>query len=263
MISTLETEFKQTCRIIFAEELPGSLDDYGKWLGREVPLPIQVKSALSGKEVWAHPGQNYLKKVLDLERTIRMEEMNEVNETKLKPEEISQLSVREVIEKAVKPIAFYCGDFRYGEFQNIEKCSGAGGGPGTGGSNIYYCEDVYFGAKNIAYSNFASYSENLFGCNATPFSKFCIHAYNSSNVTRCFEIDGCTNSSDCYFCHNCEGMSNAILCFNAKNLRYAVGNVVVGPEQFARIKKMLLEKIVSDLKQKKTCDLDIYTVGCR
>jgi len=262
MMPELEKEFKITCKIILGEELPGGMDAYWTWLGKFIPLPIQAKSALSGKEVWAHPGQNYLKKVLDLRRTISMDEMEKANLTTLVPEDIIQLSIRELIECAVKPIVFYCGNFRYGEFRNIEKCSGAGGGPGTGGSNIYYCEDVYFGAKNCAYSNFTSYSENMFGCNAVPFSKFCIHAYNSSNLTRCFEVDGCTNSSDLFFCHNCEGMSNGILCFNVKSLRYAVGNVEVGPEKFMKIKKMLIERILKDLKTKHTFDIDIYNIGC-
>lgn len=262
MSTELEKEFRQTCAIIFGGELLCEMDEYGAWLGQFVPLPIQAKSALSGKEVWAHPGQNYLKKVLDLRRTISMDEMEKVNLTTLLPEDIIQLSIRDLIDRAVKPIAFYCGNFRYGEFRNIEKCSGAGGGPGTGGSNIYYCEDVYFGAKNCAHSNFTSYSENMFGCNAAPFSKFCIHAYNSSNLTRCFEVDGCTNSSDLFFCHNCEAMSNGILCFNAKNLRYAVGNVEVGPEKFMRIKRMLLDHILSNLKQNKSFDSNIYNVGC-
>ena len=56
-------------------------------------------------------------------------------------------------------------------------------------------------------------------------------------------------------------MSNAILCFNAKNLRYAVGNVEVGPDEFARIKKMLLGHVANELKTKKMLDSDIYNVG--
>ncbi|MFA6530752.1 MAG: hypothetical protein WCT31_03400, partial [Candidatus Micrarchaeia archaeon] len=71
----IETEFKQACKIIFGSELPGSIDDYGSWLGKRVPLPFPVKSALSGKEVWAHPAQNYLKQKFDSERTISMDEM--------------------------------------------------------------------------------------------------------------------------------------------------------------------------------------------
>jgi hypothetical protein len=251
----IENEFRQICMIIFGEELPGSIDDYGKWLGRRVPLPIQTKSVLSGKEVWVPPGDNYLKKTLDSTRTISMDEKENVSSTTLHPEDISGLDARSLIRKAVSPIAYYCGNFRYGDCQNIEKCSGGGG------LNIYYCEDVYFGAKNCAYSNFTSYSENMFGCNAAPFSKFCIHAYHSSNLTRCFEVDGCTNSSDLLFCHNCEGMSNAILCFNVKSMKYAVGNVEVGREQFMRIKKILVERILSDLKQNQSFDIDIYNVG--
>ncbi|HIH23141.1 TPA: hypothetical protein HA238_05415 [Candidatus Micrarchaeota archaeon] len=58
-------------------------------------------------------------------------------------------------------------------------------------------------------------------------------------------------------------MSNAILCFNAKNLRYAVGNVEVGREEFERIKKMLLGYVTEELRVKKTCGIDIYSISCQ
>ncbi|MFA6530602.1 MAG: hypothetical protein WCT31_02640, partial [Candidatus Micrarchaeia archaeon] len=61
----------------------------------------------------------------------------------------------------------------------------------------------------------------------------------------------------------CEGMSNAILCFNVKNLRYAVGNVVVGQEQFARVKKMMIEWLVKEIEENKKIEIDIYSIGCR
>jgi hypothetical protein len=251
----VDNAFKQVCTVIFGEALPGQLDDYAAWLGRFVPLPTPTRSALSGNEVWIPPGDNYLKKTHEPSRTISMAERNRVPNPTLVYSDIAKLTVRDLIRKAVAPIAYYCGDFRYGDCQNLEKCSGGGG------INIYYSEDVYFGSKNCGYCNFTSYSENMFGCNAVPFSKFCLHAYNSSNLTRCFEVEGCTNSSDLYFCHNCEGMSNAILCFNAKNLRYAVGNMEVGPEQFARIKKLLLTAMLAELKEKKTTKRSIYSLG--
>ncbi|MEK6979505.1 MAG: hypothetical protein AABW86_04750 [Candidatus Micrarchaeota archaeon] len=251
----IENEFRTTTRLLLGTELK-DIDDYGEWLGRRVPLPSLSKSILSGKEVWLPPPLSFRNTCFTTKRVISMEEMDEVNKSTFSPHDLKDASVDGIVQKFIMPVVYVAGNFRYQEHKNVEKCSGAGGG-----LNLYYGEDLYLGIKNVAYSNYALYCENMFGCHAVLHSKFCIHAYNSTNITRCFEVDGCANSSDLYFCHNCEGMSNAILCFNAKNLRYAVGNVEVGPDEFARIKKMLLGHVANELKTKKMLDSDIYNVG--
>ncbi|MFH0817693.1 MAG: hypothetical protein V1909_03600, partial [Candidatus Micrarchaeota archaeon] len=86
--------------------------------------------------------------------------------------------------------------------------------------------------------------------------------YNSVKLTRCFEMDSCRSCSDSYFSHNCEGLSNCMFCFNAKSLRYAIGNVEVGREQYMKIKKRVLDEIVKKLEKDKNLDLDIYNIGC-
>ena len=253
----IENEFRTTTRLLLGTELK-SIDDHSEWLGRRVPLPFPSKSILSGKEVWLPPPLSFRNTCFTTKRVISMEEMNKVNTSPFSPEDLKGSTMDSIVQKLIKPVVYVAGNFRYQEHKNVEKCSGAGGG-----INLYYGEDLYLSIKNVAYSNYALYCENMFGCYAILHSKFCIHAYNSTNITRCFEVDGCANSSDLYFCHNCEGMSNAILCFNAKNLRYAVGNVEVGREEFERIKKMLLGYVTEELRVKKTCGIDIYSISCQ
>ncbi len=251
----LEKEFETTAKLLFGTALSG-LEQYGPWLLRHVPVSYPVPSAKSGKEVWVPPPLNYLRKRFNRSKIISMDEMDQVNVSPFKPEDLKGVTINELRTKFVKPIAYYCGNFRYGEHSNVEQSSGAGSG-----MNLFQCEDVYLDVKNIGYSNYALYCENMFGCHGISHSKFGIHIYNSTNVTRCFEVDGCSNSSDLYFCHNCEGMSNGILCFNAKNLRWAVGNVEVGPEKFMKIKKMLMDYVLRELKEKKSLGMDIFNVG--
>jgi hypothetical protein len=260
MIEELERKFSETTKLLFGIELNG-IDEHGKWLGRRVPLPYPLYSKVSGKEVWVNPPLSFRKTVFTTKRVVAMADMEKVNISPFKPEDFTNatasVSISDISERLIKPVSYFCGDFRYGEYQNVEKCSGAGGG-----INLYYGEDLYLKIKNCAYSNYTLYSENMFGCHGSPRSKFCIHVYNSVNVTRCFEVDGCINSSDSYFCHNSESLSNCLFCFNAKSLRYAVGNVEVGPEKFAAVKKVLLGYVAGELRKNKFCEMDIYNVGC-
>jgi hypothetical protein len=71
------------------------------------------------------------------------------------------------------------------------------------------------------------------------------------------------SSADCYFCHNVENVRDSMFCFNARNLQYAIGNVEVGKEDYARIKKKVLDEVARKLETEKRFDLNIYNVGCK
>jgi hypothetical protein len=253
----LENAFTKTAKLLFATEFHG-LDTYAGWLGRHVPLPHLAKSALSGKDVWAPPFLNYLGKEFNPSRIISMEEMELLSSSPFKAADLKNASVADMLTKFIKPVAFHCGNFRYLSHENIEKTSGAGDG-----MNVYYCEDVYHDVKNIAYSNYTLFSENMFGCRGVSHSSFCIHAYNSLAVNRCFEVDGCNNSRDLLFCHNSEGLSDCMFCFNVKNMRYAIGNVPLAPERYKQIKSLVLGRIGNELMKAKDLKWDIYNIGRR
>jgi hypothetical protein len=251
----IEDAFIDTTKIVLGTGLRG-LEAYGEWLGGRVPLPVKGKSAKSGKEVWLQPPLVFLKKPFDAGKIVDMDEAESVNKSPFGAGDLRNADLRKVLE-IVKPITYYCGNLRYKNCKNIEKSSGV-----ADAINIYYSEDVDWEVKNVAYGNYVLYSENMFGCHHASYSRFCIHSYNSVDITRGFEVDGCLNSSDVYFCHNSENLNNCILCFNAKNLRYAVGNTEVGREKFLEIKKMLLDYVVGELKKKKQLGVDIFNVGC-
>ncbi|MFH1471109.1 MAG: hypothetical protein ABIF01_05145, partial [Candidatus Micrarchaeota archaeon] len=99
-----------------------------------------------------------------------------------------------------------------------------------------------------------------FGCREGRHTSFCVNSHYSTKVTRCFEIDSCSNCTGCYFCHNCENVHDSMFCFNVKNRRYAVGNVEVGREKFLEVKNVLLDWVNQKLEEKRELDLDIYNL---
>ena len=251
----LERAFSQTTKLMLGTELQG-LDDYRQWLGRRVPLPHQGKSALSGKEVWIPPARNYLGKEFNPSKIISMDEMGKACVSPFSPVEVKAATVAGMLAKFTRPISFNCGNVRYQAHENVEKCSGAGGG-----RNLYYDEDVYQEVKNVAYSNYTLYSENMFGCHGVSHSSFCIHTYNSTAVNRCFEVDGCSNSRDLLFCHDCENVNDSMFCFNAKNLRFAIGNVPLPTERYRQVRALLSGGMAAELARSKALGWDIYNIG--
>ena len=120
----------------------------------------------------------------------------------------------------------------------------------------------YAECKESAYCFWPRQSSYLFGSAMVFDSSFCIHAYYSKNLTRSFEIDGCTSCSDVYFSHNCENVRNSMFCFNAKNKNNAIGNAELPMEQYRNVKDMLVEQIADELVKNKDLKLDIFNIGC-
>jgi hypothetical protein len=256
MNDELEREFTNTARMLLGVPL-GGLDDYAGWLSRRVPVPRKASSAVSGKDAWIAPPLAYMGREFNRANAISLDEMEKANASPLGPGDLEGAGVEKMIRELVAPVRFHCGNFRYQSHENVAECSGAGGG-----RNLYRCEDVYLGVKNVAYSYFTLHTNNAFGCHGVMDSGFLIHAYNSTKVARCFEIDGCSNSSGLLFCHNCENVHDGMFCFNAKNLRNAIGNVPVGAEEYARVRKILLGWAGRELEGRKTLAMDIYNAGC-
>jgi len=102
--------------------------------------------------------------------------------------------------------------------------------------------------KKSAYSTFPRDSDHVFGCAYVFGSSFNIKCYNSFAIQRCFEVDSARSSTGCLYCHNIENVHDSIFCSNAKNLRYAVGNVEVGKEEFQRIKSLVLSRVLSGIQ---------------
>jgi hypothetical protein len=257
MSAELEKAFSATVQTLLGNPAKGGLRDYAGWLGRHVPLPHLGKSAISGRAVWVPPNFSFLRKDFEPSRIIHFDEMDKANKTAFSAKDLEGASVRDMVNRIIRPVAYYCGEFRYGKSEDMEETSGGGGG-----MHVFHSEDIYHSVKNIAYSYFVIFSENVFGSHNLHYSRFCINCYSSVRITRGFEIDGCANSSDVFFCHNSEGLSNCMFCFNAKSLRYAIGNVELGREKYLRVRDAALAGLSARLEKDKTLGMDIYNIGC-
>jgi hypothetical protein len=92
-------------------------------------------------------------------------------------------------------------------------------------------------------------------------SEFCINCYDMTECKRCFELDSSSRCSNCYFCHNVEGCEECIFCSNVKGLRYAVLNRQLPKEEYARIKKMVLDFVNAEMTAKKRCERSIFALA--
>lgn len=130
------------------------------------------------------------------------------------------------------------------------------------GTNAYRCWDV-------TDSMYAGYSSGVVGNSKYVFggylrilaSEFCINCYDVTDIRGSLEIESCHNCSGLYFSHNCENVQDGIFCFNAKGLRHAIGNTEVPRDEYARVKRILLDYVNSELEGKGRLDFDIFTVG--
>ena len=174
---------------------------------------------------------------------------------KAEPGEIIGLSWKGV-PKILSKMGFMTPEFKDGVGENLVETPVY-----SNGVNCLHVFDSTY-SKNCAYCFWARDSESLFGTSLSFNSSFCLKCYNSSRLSRCFEVDSSRDCSGCYYCHNCENVHDSMFCFNAKNLRHAIGNVEVGPELFAKAKMLLQERLCRELDAKGRVRLNIFNLGC-
>ena len=164
----------------------------------------------------------------------------------------------EKIVRALSKIAFYTTQYDVGANQNIIDTP-----------IMHYSSDscrnsVASYSKKCAYCSHAFKSEALFGCSTMMTeSSFCVRCHNCVKVGQSLEMDACKSCFRCMFCHNCEGLSDSMFCFNAKNLRYAIGNVEVGREEYMLIRQKVVAGLLARLEKAGDIGIDIYSIGAR
>jgi predicted metal-binding transcription factor (methanogenesis marker protein 9) len=253
-ITPIEKAFSSTFKILFKREISG-INDYEKWLVKHARLPYEFISPF-GQKVYAYSLPEYQKLIslLPKKRMINHIEALQLSNLHLSEEEISSL---DKIKENVEKIGYVSLHHYTGKFGNIISCPVV-----DNVFNVYKCGGVlrgeYIGMSNIVGSNV----KYIFGSNRTEDSQFGIHCYYSAGLTRCFEVDSSTNCSDTYFAHNCEGLQDAMFCWNTKGKRYAIGNLQLPPDQYRKIKDMLVEQMADEILSKKELKYDIFNIGC-
>jgi len=249
----IDAAFGRTSEIVLGKRL-SSMAPYVPWLKERVKATYDRKSCVSGKPIIIFDYYNLTK--LPIDRLVKEKEAKELGRLcKAGEGEIGSISLAGA-GNVLGKIAYFCPETRVGKNENVTESLT------YHSSNAIRVATVVY-SKYCAYSNWARTSEHIFGSCIAHESSFCIRCHHSKKITRCFEVESSRDCSDCYFCHNCENVHDSMFCFNIKNKSYAIGNVEVGKEEYARIKKILLAEIGARLEKDKKLNLDIYTIRAK
>ncbi|MFA6327859.1 MAG: hypothetical protein WCY41_00240 [Candidatus Micrarchaeia archaeon] len=250
----IEEAFSDVSGMLLGKKLAG-MDGYGEWLEAHTRKIEEGKSAFSGERVLI---MDYARQ-LDLPkgRLATYHEAYAWGETaKISEEEAGRITLGNA-HAIIGNIAYFSTEHYLGVNRNIIEC------PVVGNCTDCYRLSPSVLTKSSAFCFWPRSSERCFGCSVVFDSGFCMDCYHSVKLQRCFECDSCRSSSDCYFCHNAENCHDCLFCFNVKNLRYAVGNVEVGKEEYARVKRLVLAEIGARLEKDKKLGLSIYSIGAK
>jgi len=249
----LEEAFTNASAVVLGTPLSG-IDSYAKWLSKNTIVTADSKSVLSGAilQYSDYPIMRELPK----NRIVTQEEANLLGE-KLNAEEIPNSISFSDASRILGKIAYFPPERRLGTYKNLVACQW--------GSQSTDCYRTVVAShdKCCGYNAWPRNSEHIFGSGLVFHSEFCFKCFDGVNLKRCLEVDSGRECSDTWFSHNVEALQNALFCFNTKAKRYAVGNAEVGAEQFSKVKKMVQEWAVSELKKNKGVPLSVYDVACR
>lgn len=246
----VEEGFRSTTRLLLGEE-HRNIQDFGPWLSERITKVKRVKGA------FGTPAYLPVMPVIGRIPPDRLATLEEGMRETSKPIGLApgeSPSFHQMLQKAAK-VAYFCIEFVDGQNDNCVDTPSI-----FSGSNVYKLLDTT-NAKYSAYSTGVVDSEYIFGGFLRILdSQFCINCFDSTKLKGCFEVDGSYSSRNLYFCHNVENCSDCMFCFNAKSLQYAVGNTVVGKEEYARIRKMLLDYLNRELGEKHSVGITIFAM---
>ncbi|VVB97917.1 Uncharacterised protein [uncultured archaeon] len=250
----VEKAFAATSEVVLGKRL-GPIRDYSKYLSRDVNQIRTAKSRVSGKPVYIAPTSGFIGIAHNSAKSGEALELGKKSISESGLEKLGLANAGKILAeiKCTTPEVIFTNS-------NVDIVECSAYGPAA---HAYLSSYVYGSSKYVSHSFWTRNSENIFGSSVLLyFCKYCIKCYNSSTLTRCFELEGCTNCSDCYFCHNCENLQECMFCFNAKSKRYAIGNVEIGREKYLEVKKRMLAEITSKIEKDKFLELSVYNIGC-
>ncbi|MEM2137906.1 MAG: hypothetical protein QW568_02365 [Candidatus Anstonellaceae archaeon] len=237
-LAPVDAAWRTLCKIMFGREVGGLLE-FEPYL-QEAMLPFMiVKSGVSGKDVFL---SNHLYPKSG--RFAASDEIGAAN-AKAKPISINDMKDIDSLFRAASENMVYCGNKAFGKNANVSLAD-----------NAIDCIDVYYAhnvrnVKKGAYISFVRESEYVFGIPAFPKIHYSIRCLEGINANRMFETYYSNFCSDIYYSFNCYNCSDVIFGFNLRGKRHVIGNVQLGKEKYAGLKKKLVGEIADELAKEK------------
>ena len=257
-VRPVEEAFSRTSSLLLGRELSG-IDSYASFLTKHVRQRLTFKSPISGKKAYLSSYMANLAGLYNIKGSfVPEEELVEIGKIAIGAEKAGSLRMdAPALAELLHPIAYSAMCDVIGTNRNLIDCAI------VGYSEDCYKTDACVYSKKCGYSFWPRESEHIFGGSMVWESSFCMKAYQSKKLIRCFEADMCESCADLYFSHNCENVNGSMFCFNAKNLRNAVGNAEMGKEEYRKLKSAVQEQVAGELERKKTIPWDIYSLGAK
>ncbi len=248
--NSINRAWKKTYSLLFGEE-PGDFEGYSGWL-KELILPsTHLKSSISGKDVAFS--------TFEYEKVSKIASFDELDYSKkFEPLSINDIKDIDSVVQAVSERACYAGNIMLGNCSNAERC--------TNVTDVHYATDVahFVTGEYLAYVTFGRESNYCFGVHGPGASEFCVRCSQTVNVKRSFELLVSQNCSDCYYVYDLDGCSECLFSFHLRGKRFAIGNLELPKDKYAKIRKKLLSEIHGQLeKDKKATSLLDIMKKCR
>lgn len=233
----IEKSFQSTSKILFGTEI-GALGEFEKYLLLMIDAPLEVKSTLSGNDVYLSQ-HGYCRDA----RFISLDEIGRLPvNTALSINEIKDI---DSLFAAVKERLYYCGNNIIGNSMQVKKSDS--------------CADAVFvlNSHQIISSKYVSYSygiragEHVHGCMWCGEVSFSIRSHGIFKSTLCWDSYLAINSRALYSSFNCRSCSDMLFSFNQVAKHYMIGNLELQHDRYDSLKQKLMAEIAEELRRKK------------
>ncbi len=216
---------------IFQKENPYTLDELREKFAFDVKLPRKVKDSLTGEETWTE--------MENAELYIKQNNMDRYDATRGWIINKRKVSTLEDIINLWKKINYITTERIY-DSDNVHKSD-----------TIYNCSNVYHStdcrsSKNIIFSDGLAESENMIASQRTASSSNCIRVDDSGSCSNSYNVICSAKITNSIFIQDCNSLYECMFCSHISNRRYCIANMQFEKEEYFKIKKVIIDWILSN-----------------
>lgn len=215
---------------VFESDNPFSLEELQKKFAIDIPNIKKNLCSLSGQETWSLSNNSRIASQSAIEEKFKEDEWMKP------PQKINSL---EDIFHAWTKINYEVGD-KYIDSTNI-----------TASNNIFNSDSVYqsasiFNSKNIIFGYNQVNCDSMLASRDNESCTMGVRIKESSLCSSSFEISWSQRISKSMFIHDGVDLYECMFCSHIRSKKYCIANMQFEKEEYFRLKKLVIEWILSD-----------------
>jgi len=214
---------------IFGYKNPWDLQAYMEKHAFDVRLPLRVNDFVTGNETWVTS--------INPTRFRNFSDMIKEDKDLMQPKK--DIKNIEDVLKAWEDTNWFASERQLKSLNILESDDI------RGSENIFRSQDI-MNSKNVLFSDGAHNTNNSASVQRANTVSYSARVEDSNNISNSFSVNWSTNVNNSLFIQDCADLYECMFCSHINSKEYCIANMQFEKEEYFKIKKMVLEWVLSN-----------------